>query len=161
MCARSFIFDTNVLIVANGRAVSASAECQLQCIDILQKAVSQKCSVSIDSLDLILSEYRRYVNFSGAPGVGDYFFRYLHDHLGNPTVCEQVLITPRGRSFAEFPSVSELKSFDFSDRKFVAVQRASLMNPIIVNATDSDWRDFESEFASLSIPLINLLDCCS
>src|SRR5207245_8723519 len=45
--------------------------------------------------------------------------------------------------FAEFPRDPALEGFDLSDRKFVAVARASRHSPTVLNAVDSDWRIYE------------------
>ena len=60
----------------------------------------------------------------------------------NPDRCESVEITPRNDledDFHEFPDDPALANFDRSDRKYVAVARASQQSPVILNATDSDW----------------------
>ena len=51
------------------------------------------------------------------------------------------------RVFEEFPGDPNLKDFDRSDRKFVAVACASRAKPAPVwNAVDSDWWVFERVF---------------
>jgi len=63
----------------------------------------------------------------------------------NTDYCEQVPITSVSEEeghYAEFPDDPALKDFDRADRKFVAVARASRHNPIVCNATDTDWWKF-------------------
>lgn len=155
----AYVIDTNVLVVANDKDTTASAACMLSCVNKLLSIASDSNVVCIDSADLIMGEYRRYCNYSGAPGVGDMFFRYVHDNLGNTKLCEQVDITPCEGGFAEFPSCKSLARFDLSDRKFVAVLKASASRPVIINATDSDWRDFRQALAKNKISVSNLAGC--
>ena len=75
---------------------------------------------------------------------------WLWNNQANPASCRQVAITPRdpgGRVFEEFPDDAALAGFDRDDRKFVTVALASGEHPVILNATDSDWRDFSNALA--------------
>jgi len=142
---RSRVVDTNVAVVANGRDTNTRANCQLECVRSLQELVARGVVV-LDALGLILKEYRAHLKPSGQPGVGDAFLRHLFDHQFDPSKCELVEVTPLPddrRGFGEFPEDEELAGFDPSDRKFVAAARASAQNPVILNATDSDWLEFE------------------
>ncbi len=130
------VVDTNVLVVANGGHERASEECQLACVEALLAA--REGPVLIDSRGLILQEYGKKVAYYRPPRVGNEFYRWLLDHQGQD-VCWQVDITPEGESFAEFPDDPDLARFDPSDRKFVAVARASGVGPPILNAVDTDW----------------------
>jgi hypothetical protein len=70
--------------------------------------------------------------------------KWVWQNQGAADRCEQVHITPMPsdpENFHEFPSDTRLASFDRSDRKFVAVAKASQKCPTILNATDSDWWD--------------------
>ncbi len=137
------VIDTNVLIVANGRSRQADEDCVLACLDALDEA--RTGIVLLDDKGRILNEYMGRLSLSGQPGVGDAFFKWLHDHQADPRHCECVRITPKSsdaEDFKEFPNDSKLAGFDRSDRKFVAVARASRRNPSILNAVDRDWWDF-------------------
>ena len=75
----TFVVDTNVAIVANGRETDTDARCQLTCVEKL-KSLAAREVVTIDDKGLILNEYRRRLNFSGMPGVGDAFLtRIIHE----------------------------------------------------------------------------------
>jgi hypothetical protein len=132
--------DTNVAVVANGRASQASNSCVSTCITALLD-LRESHRVLVDERGLILDEYRRSLSPSGQPGPGDAFFKWLWDNQGNPDHCRQVDITPTGdaRGFEEFPDDPGLATFDRSDRKFVAVAIASVERPPILNASDTDW----------------------
>lgn len=132
------VIDTNVLVVANGRHEPASDDCVLACIDALSQA--REGRVLVDEQQEILDEYRNHCSHSGQPGLGDAFFKWLHNNQANPARCERVKITPHPtRKFEEFPEDPDLASFDLSDRKFVAVALANQEEPPILNASDTDW----------------------
>ena len=94
----------------------------------------------LDSDGLILDEYQKILNFSGHPGAGDSFFKWLFFNQANPEHCRKVAITPHtDRGFEEFPDDPVLANFDRDDRKFVAVALAIKTTPPILNASDTDW----------------------
>lgn len=131
-----FVIDTNVAIVANGRCTpQADIRCQLHCVERIISAIKQE-TIAIDSSGLILDEYKKRLNFSGAPGVGDKFFKHVFDNQYLNKGVQRFRITPindESRSFSELPT----NCFDRSDRKFLAVAVAS--NAVVLNATDSGW----------------------
>jgi hypothetical protein len=138
------VVDTNVLIVANGRATpQADFTCVTNCVRRLQ-TIQTHGVLGIDSGWQILSEYKHKVSPSGQPGVGDAFLKWVLTNLQNPNCCQQVQITPIAyqESYVEFPPDVALANFDRSDRKFVAVALTHPGKPPILNAVDSDWRDF-------------------
>jgi len=152
------IVDTNVLISANGRETHADLECQLACIEALEKIVSEKI-VLIDNLGLILDEYSLYCNYKGDPGVGDYFFKHVYDNQAVKANCTVINITRDPEiqnSFIEFPKHPDLISFDPSDRKFVAVSISSSADPPIYNATDSDWEEYKEALNDIKVTVIQL-----
>jgi len=137
------VIDTNVPVVANGKHDRAGAKCERACINAL-RAARRKIILLDDSYE-IFDEYRRNLAGSGQPGIGDAFFKWLWYNQANPDHCHLVAITPideREVDYAEFPNDSDLKTFDQSDRKFVAVALASKMKPAILNASDTDWWNF-------------------
>ena len=144
--------DTNVAIAANGRNTHADARCQLQCIKTLEDIRDQKIVV-IDEGTLIFDEYKNRLEFAGAPGFGDKFFKYVYDNLCSENRVRRVTITScrdDRRGFEELP----VNTLDRSDRKFLAaavVGRAS-----IVNATDSDWSQQEELTERLGVTVRQL-----
>jgi hypothetical protein len=133
--------DTNVAVVANGRAPQARDGCVETCISRLL-AMRNHHRVLLDERGLILDEYRQHLSPSGQPGPGDAFFKWLWYNQANPEHCRQVPVTPiddAHRSFEEFPDDPDLTGFDRNDRKFVAVALGSGEQAPILNATDRDW----------------------
>lgn len=133
------VVDTNVPIVANGGTEQADPTCVLNCVASLREIQGDRV-VLLDDKYLILQEYRENLGFSGQPGVGNAFFKWLFDNQGNPAHCKKVPVTIHSvRGFEEFPDDPSLNLFDQDDRKFVAVVRASGTRPVVVNASDTDW----------------------
>jgi len=136
------VVDTNVPVVANGKSRQAGPSCVTACIQALS-AIQQHGKLVVDDRMYILSEYMKNLSFSGQPGFGDAFFKWVFDNQANESCCERVAIHPKDNdNFNEFPEDPELKGFDRSDRKFVAAARASASSPPILNAVDSDWWNF-------------------
>lgn len=149
MTRKSVVVDTNVLVVANGRETNVSLHCQLACVEALTAARDRQI-VHVDTLGRLLSEYQTYTNFSGSPGVGDMFFRYLFDNQYLEDSVRRVSITPSDdgtRGYVELPA-NALKA---GDRVVLAtaVQAAAT----VVNATDSDWVEQANLLATLEVPV--------
>ena len=132
--------DTNVAVVANGMTEQASPTCISACIDELRQIQQGRLRLLLDDRGKILREYQNNLNFSGQPGPGDAFFKWLWDNQAVESHCRKVAITPQeDRGFEEFPDDPCLASFDMDDRKSVAVALASGSNPPVFNASDPGW----------------------
>lgn len=128
------VVDTNVGIVANGDA-DVDLACQLACVDKLEHAMKNGV-VAVDDGGRIFEEYRSHFSFAGGPGVGDVFFKHVHNLQHRGTRVRRFRITPSAddtRGFEELP----VNKFDASDRKFLAV--AVVAKAVVINATDGDW----------------------
>ena len=111
------VVDTNVLVVANGRATHADEACRERCVEELLRIVKH-CVVVVDCCDLIVEEYLKYASFR-PPGVGDAFFKHVFNNRFNPERVRRVRITRNDdgrRGFEELP----VNSLDRADRKFLA-----------------------------------------
>ena len=100
-----------------------------------------------------MDEYEGYCSYSGAPGVGDMFFKFLHDHQYSETSVIRIPIQQthdRESGFANLPS----NDFDPDDRKFLAVAEAG--SGRVVNAVDSDWSEHAAFIDSLGVCVIEL-----
>ncbi len=137
----NFVVDTNVTVVANGKADHVELKCMFTCIDSLEQ-IRKNHRLLLDDKHLILKEYQKNLSPSGQPGPGDAFFKWVWDNQENPKYCQKVCVTPNeDRCFAEFPDDPRLSRFDRDDRIFVAVALASITNPTVLNASDTDWWD--------------------
>lgn len=151
-----YIIDTNVPVTANNLDSShASPKCISTCIKTL-KGIIKSGVVVIDNSTVIFSEYKKRLNFSGQPGVGDEFFQWLVANIGNINRCKRVKITPssdQARLFEEFPDDEELERFDNDDKVFVTVSMACNNKPEILNATDTDWWIFRKALRNHGIKI--------
>ncbi len=144
------VVDTNVAMAANGRDTHASLTCQYACTEFLEGLVSsrKRSRIILDEPGLIFAEYSNHLNFKGQPGVGDMFFKYLHDHMYLGKKIRLVPITPitdETRGFNELPP----NSVDKSDRKFLAA--ACIAGAAVVNALDSGWYKKADFIAELGV----------
>ena len=136
------IVDTNVPLVANGRAEQASEDCVETCIDELLNITTGNVKLVLDDLRRIIGEYRNKLNPGGFPGVGDAFLKWVEINWANPQQCNLVSITPIDgleTNFQEFPTDTALADFDPDDRKFIAVALAHPEKPPILQALDTAW----------------------
>lgn len=163
---KAVVVDTNVLMIAGsplaGPAVSSLSggpdsrwECIRACLGLLQE-IKQGTVICVDAGWLILREYRSQPALRAGQGVGAQFLRWLLQRRADPRHCELVTITVRGddgRDFMEFPDAPELATFDPSDRKFVAVARASSMSPSVAYASDRGWTRHRDALARHGVAL--------
>ena len=70
------VVDTNVLIVANGESHQADTDCRESCVSELVD-IQSKGHLALDEGRQILAEYSKYCSGSGAPRLGDEFFRWV------------------------------------------------------------------------------------
>jgi len=148
----TFVVDTNVAIVANGRDTHADEHCRLACVKKLN-SVTTRSIVAIDDVGCILAEYASHLTRPGGPGVGDAFFKHLFDYQYDPRRVLRVAVTPSEddrRGFEELPE----NTFDRSDRKFLAV--AVVANAVVLNATDSDWNEHQELMDDLGVEINQL-----
>jgi len=146
MSMASVVVDTNVALVANGKAGQADIRCVSKCLQEL-KATRNGRQLLLDDAGLILQEYLKQKPHGFPQGPGDAFLVWVYDNQANPIhirVVPVTLLPGDLRGFAEFPDDPELMGFDQDDRKFVAVALASGNAPPILNATDTDWWIYRS-----------------
>lgn len=133
------VVDTNVLLVANEQHDNVSPEGIIACVERLERLRKGGCVVLDDGFE-ILREYGHKTKPNTGNRVGDAFLKWLLQNTGNPQYVEQIRIEKHAdRGYAEFPDDAELKEFDYTDRKFVAVAIAHPGRPPILQGTDSKW----------------------
>lgn len=155
-----WVIDTNVPIVANGRADpengnSPTIDCRLATVAFLLKVV-RRGKILLDLEGQIQEEYRRHLNSRGQPGVGDRFYQVVLNSA--PSLVERFNLSrlPDGE-YSDMPTSLVAAGFDPSDRKFVAL--AHSQNAPVVNATDSDWIEHADLLAAEDIRVRNLCGC--
>ena len=148
----TFVVDTNVAVVANGRQTHADLQCQALCVEKLRSVVAEEV-VAIDHDGAILQEYQSHLNFSGMPGVGDMFFKHVFNFQYRGDRVRRIAITPSADDRRGFEDLPE-NTLDRSDRKFLAV--AVVADAVVLNATDSDWREHEQLIETLGVEVDQL-----
>jgi len=140
------VIDTNVMVTANKAVrcpdddlVKYYPQLIINCIEFLQQITEKGIYVLLDVDDEIFNEYKDYLNFSGQPGVGDSFFKWLHDHRWSFPSSERVMLHKTEDGYAEFPLGMEQVGVDPSDKKFFAVSYAHPAKPDIFEAVDAKW----------------------
>ncbi|MFA7543281.1 MAG: hypothetical protein WCY84_02800 [Candidatus Cloacimonadaceae bacterium] len=158
-----FIIDTNIPLTANKIFNNPKNEkdwmqCAYNCIELLETVVKSKQGLVLDAGDEIFREYGHKLSYKGQPGVGDKFFKWLHDNRYSFPTEDRVEITPQGDTYKEFPDHPGLKDFDISDRKFIAVaySHSAKPKPTIFEATDSKWIGWRKALSEVGIE-VNLL----
>lgn len=155
------VIDTNVLVIADGRANHVSDLCQTDCIQFLADARSAG-HILVDDRHLILGEYLNQLRHGGQSGAGWAFYKWLHDHRNVRMLMVHITPIPGpDENYEQFPPNESRVRFDRSDRKFVAVALASGKNPPIANATDSDWADYHDALreAGVTVQFLCPTDC--
>jgi len=140
------VIDTNVLINANA-AVKAQVNDDIlnypsliaACVKTLHEIKEKNTYIVLDAGDEIFSEYKAHLNFSGQPGVGDVFFKWLHDRRWSFPSSERIELHKTENGFEEFPSEMEHLGVDPDDKKFFAVSNAHPAKPKIYESSDTKW----------------------
>ncbi|MBD3769888.1 MAG: hypothetical protein IE925_07040 [Rhodobacterales bacterium] len=154
-----FVIDTNVPIVANGRFEDDLRQptdaCQLAALEFLDTAL-KKHIILLDDAGEIQSEYARYLNPVGQPGVGDRFLlEIINSHPDR--ILREPLEKDGNGEFVDLPQPLIDCNFDPSDRKFAAL--ASKCEAVVANATDSDWVEAAEAIQASGISVSNLCGC--
>src|SRR5262245_56802768 len=104
---KDYVVDTNVAVVANGDAKNASVACRLAAVEFLGRIVARG-RVILDREGDIQHEYRRHLNPSGQPGVGDRF--YLLVLASAPQLVRRIGLPkhPSARIYEDFPADAAL-----------------------------------------------------
>jgi hypothetical protein len=156
--AATYVVDTNVILVANGQHPDVSADCVARCVRWLEGLMAT-ARIAVDEGFEIVREYEHKTHASGGRGPGDAFLRWVLHQLDNPARCDLVTIRPdAARGYASFPDDPDLAQFDASDRKFVAVARRHPESPVILQAADCKWLDWQPALARHGVQVQFLCD---
>jgi hypothetical protein len=142
-----FVVDTNVFIVASQENHDLT-DC---CYEFLNQLLEKRHNILIDdffdqnSNKFISDIAAEYSNNLSSQDVAFWILREIYSYEPNGIIKRvKVRKDKNNKYYIDFPKDSNLEGFDKSDRKFVAVAIASNKNPEILNAVDSDWKDFEA-----------------
>jgi hypothetical protein len=154
------VVDTNVPIVANGSPHPDAPRpptlaCKLAAVEALQAAVNDQC-IFLDVEGSIQSEYRRYLNPAGQPGVGDQFYLHILNSMPGRVERRSLRKRPDGE-YASLPQPLIDAGFDPSDRKFAALAKQEKSS--VLNAIDSDWVQHATTLQRAKIAVLNICGC--
>ena len=146
-----YVVDTNVPITANCVPdTEVSAELVLACVEHIEQIVNNGGLV-LDREGEIFNEYSDNLSAQGQLGVGNKFFIWIANNQWYENKVTRVEIHKNEDSYEEFPEHPDLKNFDISDRKFVAVSNAHPDKPAILEATDSKWWGWKDALKEVGI----------
>lgn len=143
----TYVVDTNVWLVAETDA-DVDTACHLEALKFLYYLDDSKTCIAVDDQHLIFGEYFRLLSQQSAP------FDLLTRLIRQERVLTRKIDVYEG--VAVLPDALERIVHDRNDRKFVAVTLAFSTPPPIVNATDSDWADWERALQDHGIEVLQL-----
>lgn len=153
-----WVIDTNVPVVANGRHdgdKQPAPECRDAAVRFLTEVHNEKQHVVLDAEGEVQAEYRKKLNPSGQPGVGDRFYQAV---LSDWNLCERVCLPKRpDGEYADLPQAVIDDGFHSDDRKFAALAKRERIP--VVNAVDSDWLDARDMLARNGIRVKFVCGC--
>lgn len=148
-----YVVDANVAVVASGRDTHATFDDQLRTARFLRDVMNTGVVLE-DTEDLVLDEYRRHLNFSGQPSIGDEFFVWFVRERWGGAMVERVPSPGGGSILSLLPS--SLAGFDSDDHKWICIYLQGAADHI-VNAVDSDWAHAEATLVAEGIHVLELL----
>lgn len=149
------VIDENVLVVANRRSATAGSDCILACIEFLEESVTDLSLVIDDSYKIIM-RYSSHCSYSGAPGVGDWYFVWALNNAGRLRQV-RLELTDEGE-YRSFPKHADLRKFDRDDRIYVAVTALGGSDTCLVNAVDSDYSHVIDALRTSGIDVLELCE---
>lgn len=149
-----YVIDTNVPVITKLRDAHVSDSDRLKAARFLYQ-VMQSGVVLDDEEDLAVGEYRRYLDMSGQPSMGDVFFDWFMRERWLGNVVQRVA-SPTGSSLLSILPAT-LTSFDSDDHKWICLYIEGSAD-WIVNAVDSDWRNALAALESAGINVLEILD---
>jgi hypothetical protein len=157
MANKYYIVDTNIFIAANGKADQLTENDVNKC-KLFVTALFSNTTISIDLQGEIFKEYFDYMNWSGQPGIGDVFVKYLWDRQYDKKICELVDINKdKNGIYKQLRNKDDLLQFDPNEHKFIAVYLGSRNSVTICNACDSDWENNKSLLSKYQINILEIL----
>lgn len=148
------IMDTNV----PAKAAALPQECrdeeldmQKACMEYVREFTKNPESKLVLDFDYeILKEYQD--NIPSDTEMGRIFFKWLYNYLGSMDFEDWVkLEKDENGNYMMFPLETRTKDFDLSDRKFVALSRAHMEHPPIIEAADGKWLGFREVFEQYGV----------
>ena len=165
-----FIIDTNVWVVASGKAPQSTPECVEACLEILRSLQQAGASLVVDEASFMSNPPGNSVleEFKNNLDEGDYgydlFWRKLFPRWGVDWEVDLVellydvsgAILPNGITITQQHPDGGSGPFEPNDRKWIALQLIHPNHPVINNATDSDWEKARQDLTTNNIKIKQL-----
>lgn len=148
------IMDTNVA----AKAATPVAECkdeelnlQKECMMFLKNFLDNpKSKLVLDADYEISREYRNRISMDTP--VGKKFWRWFNSYQSRILAADFVkLEKDQEGNYKMFPMEERTAEFDLSDRKFIALARAHLEHPPIIEAADGKWLGYKAVFEEYGV----------
>lgn len=152
------IIDTNVIYLSKTPISDFPVEilgCARKCNHFLDNFLgSSNPQIVLDRGKKIYTEYRNaYLQLkNSAPNMATRFCKWLFHYI-NIIPDEDFIELPLNGNgeYIDFPDDIRLKTFDLSDRKFIALAKKHSEHPTIIEGADCKWWGFREALADLGI----------
>lgn len=123
-------------------------DCCQKCIVFLNELQRKKASILFDAEGKVLREYRNAFRLSTYPNNATMFLIYAQQN------AEYMELSEKNGYYDPYPADKELKSFDPSDLKFIAMAYQHVSHPPIIEASDSKWWGIKEKLEENGIKVI-------
>lgn len=150
-----YVIDANVMLTAGKRLADIPdelLECWRGCIDFIRNIIHEKAKIVVDDAWEVLKEYDNTRTIIGYPNASGNFYQYVMtnqmQHLSF------IHLNKTGEyEYEKYPDDQNLKSFDRSDKKYIALAYNHDNKPPIIEATDSKWWGIKKNLEAQGIGL--------
>ena len=152
------IIDTNVPLKAANIHPEDEIDrnCSKSCLSFIKALMDSENIVVLDKGREIIKEYQKNIDINSADNVASQFLIWLLRNMMTDKVDVHEITNIGNNTYKEFPDSPDLKGFDRSDRKFVALANAHPADPSIYNGSDTDWWNYKDALAREGIHIVFL-----
>lgn len=142
-----YIIDANVVLLTNvSKIPKDQLICAQRCVRFLRDFMNNPdASLVLDAEGRILKEYRRAFDLESPPDMATSFCIWAYQHMSRNTEDFVNLKETKENEFESYPDSEKLKTFDPSDRKYIALAYNHCEKPPIVEGSDSKWWGIKEE----------------
>ncbi len=149
-----YIVDTNVPTKASYPMEEWNEE-ELEliesCIDFVYNLIRNPQSKLVLDMDReIVGEYENNIKETD---IGKMFLRWLYHYMAGMDIMNDMLKLEKTKdgSYKDFPADEALQGLDLADRKFIALSAAHKDKPMLIQAADGKWLEFEEALRKYGI----------
>ena len=133
------------MLLLAGRQISEVEDelldCCRKCVVFLNELQQKKASILFDTDGKVLHEYRNAFRLNNYPNNATMFLMYAQQNV------EYIELRSTNGVYDPYPGDEELKQFDRSDQKFIAMAYQHSLHPPVVEASDSKWWGIKDSLA--------------